>query len=166
MARILVVGSPGAGKSTFSRELAARTGIPLTHIDNLYWDKNGNHVERAELIKRLTPVLESEAWIIDGNYSATFAYRLSFATHVILIDVDFDTCRAGITDRVGKPRADIPFVESEVPADLIEAARRYQSYTLPKMLKSIEGAPRVKFIHLHSREDANNYLHSVKGELL
>ena len=80
--------------------------------------------------------------------------------------MDFETCRAGIIDRVGKPRTDIPFVESEVPTDLVEVARRYQYYTLPKMLKSIEEAPRVKFIHLHSREEANNYLHSVKGELL
>ena len=166
MARILVIGSPGAGKSTFSRGLAARTGIPLTHIDNLYWNEKGEHLERAALVERLDPILKGDEWIIDGNYSATFAYRLSFATHVILLDVDFETCRAGITDRVGKPRADLPFVESEVPSDLIEAARRYQSYTLPKMLKSIEEAPRVKFIHLRSREDANKYLHSVKGELL
>ena len=166
MSRILVIGSPGAGKSVFSRRLAEITGLPLTHIDNLYWNEKGEYIERSELVEKLTPILQGDSWIIDGNYSATFAYRLSCATHVILLDVDFDTCRAGITDRVGKPRADIPFVESEVPADLIEAARRYQSYTLPKMLKSIEEAPRVKFIHLNSREDANNYLHSVKGELL
>lgn len=165
MSRILVIGSPGAGKSVFSRRLAEITGLPLTHIDNLYWNERGEHIERAELVEKLTPILQGDSWIIDGNYSATFAYRLSFATTVILLDVDFDTCRAGITDRVGKPRADIPFVESEVPADLIEAARRYQSYTLPKMLKSVEEAPRVKFIHFSSREDANKYLQNLKGDL-
>lgn len=165
MSRILVIGSPGAGKSVFSRRLAEITGLPLTHIDNLYWNEKGEHLERAALVERLDPILKGNEWIIDGNYSATFAYRLSFATAVILLDVDFETCRQGITDRVGKPRADIPFVESEVPTDLIEAAKRYQSYTLPKMLKNIEEAPRVKFIYLHSREDANKYLQNLKGDL-
>ena len=164
MSRILVIGSPGAGKSVFSRELAAITGLPLTHIDNLYWDEKGEYIERDELVARLTPILKSDRWIIDGNYSATFSLRLSYATEVILLDVDFETCRDGIASRTGTPRPDIPFVEKEVPAELIEAARRYRDYTLPKMMERMKDYPRVKFTHLHSREDANNYLQKLKGE--
>ncbi|MBR3680460.1 MAG: adenylate kinase [Clostridia bacterium] len=160
--RILIIGSPGAGKSTFARGLAEITGLPLYHIDNLYWNESGEYITRAELIERLDPILRTESWIIDGNYSATFAYRLSFASAVILLDVDFETCKRGIAERTGKPREDIPFVEREVPADLIEAARRYAEHTLPKMLKIINGQPRVKFIHLHSRDDANNYLQKLR----
>ncbi len=164
MHRILIIGSPGAGKSTFARGLAEITGLPLYHIDNLYWNESGEYITRAELIERLDPILHSESWIIDGNYSATFEYRISFATAIILLDVDFDTCRDGIISRTGTPREDIPFVEREVPTELIEAARRYRDYTLPKMMERMKAYPRVKFIHLHSREDAKNYLQKLRKD--
>ena len=165
MERILIIGSPGAGKSTFARSLAEITCLPLCHIDNLYWKENGEHVSRAELLVRLDPILQTEKWIIDGNYSATFDYRIRFATAVVLLDVDFPLCREGIISRVGRPRADIPFVETEVPTDLIEVAQRFETQTLPKMLKIINDHPRVKFIHLHSREDAKNYLQNLKRRI-
>ncbi len=160
----MIIGSPGAGKSTLARLLAEITGLPLYHIDNLYWNEIGESVTREELVRRLDPILRSESWIIDGNYSATFEYRISFCDTVILLDVDFDTCREGIASRIGKVRSDIPFVETEVPTNLVEAAKRYKSYTLPKMLKNIEDHPRVKFIHLRSRDDANNYLQKLRED--
>ncbi len=163
MNRILVIGSPGAGKSTFARSLAEITHIPLYHIDNLYWNEKGDHITRAELLDRLDPILKSESWIVDGNYASTFSHRISFATTVILLDVDTNTCIAGIVERVGSPRSDIPFVETETPTDLVEVANCYRNETLPKMLKTINDNPRVKFIHLHSRKDANNYLQNISN---
>jgi adenylate kinase family enzyme len=37
MRRVLVIGISGAGKSTFARELAARIGLPLIHLDKEFW---------------------------------------------------------------------------------------------------------------------------------
>ena len=37
MQRVLVIGSPGAGKSTLSHQLAERTGLPLHHLDRMHW---------------------------------------------------------------------------------------------------------------------------------
>ena len=162
MKRILVIGAPGSGKSTFSRSLAQLTGLPLTHIDRLYWNERGEHIGREELVTRLLPILEGEGWIIDGNFSATFPLRLEYATTVILLDVDFEVCEAGIRTRVGTYRPDMPFIESEIPLELIEAARRYRSYTLPKMLAALNEHPRVKLIRFDSREKANEYLHLLK----
>ena len=166
MKRILVIGSPGAGKSTFARSLAEITGIPLYHIDNIYWNERGEHITRRELLDRLDPILRSGSWIIDGNYGATFEYRIPFATDVMLLDVDTDTCISGIIRRVGIERADIPFVENGVPADLVEVASQYRNETLPKMLEIINDNPRVKFTHFHSRDDANNYLQMLRDEAI
>ena len=37
MERVLILGSPGAGKSTFARRLAERSGLPLIHLDKHFW---------------------------------------------------------------------------------------------------------------------------------
>ena len=35
--RVLVIGMAGSGKSTFSRALSAKTGVPVIHLDFHYW---------------------------------------------------------------------------------------------------------------------------------
>ena len=75
MNKIIVIGCPGSGKSTFSRALAERTGIPLYYMDMLFWNSDKTHVTREELRARLSRVMEGEAWIIDGNYLSTMEMR-------------------------------------------------------------------------------------------
>ena len=38
MERAIVIGCPGGGKSTFARALAEKTGLPLHHLDMMYWN--------------------------------------------------------------------------------------------------------------------------------
>lgn len=64
MKKIIVIGSPGAGKSCFSRELALLTKIRLSHIDNLYWRADRTHITHEELVCRLNEIMSEEAWII------------------------------------------------------------------------------------------------------
>ena len=35
--RILVIGSGGAGKTTLSAAISQATGLPIVHLDSLYW---------------------------------------------------------------------------------------------------------------------------------
>ena len=51
--KILVLGCSGSGKSTFSRELAARTGLPLIHLDNIWWRPDQTHITGRNLIRNL-----------------------------------------------------------------------------------------------------------------
>ena len=57
--RVVVIGCPGAGKSTFSRKLHAVTNLPLFHLDALYWNKDCTHITRAELIEKQMEILMS-----------------------------------------------------------------------------------------------------------
>ncbi len=84
--RILVIGSPGAGKSTFSKELSRITNIDLYHMDRIYWLPGWNPVDGVEFKKRLGEVLSKEAWIIDGNYQSSLQERLANANTVIYLD--------------------------------------------------------------------------------
>jgi len=109
--RILIIGNAGAGKSTFARKLSAQTGIPLVHLDRLYWCGEWEHVSREEFDNALQEALEKPRWIIDGNFNRTIPYRLKYCDHVFFFDLPAWVCLWGITQRVfinhGKTREDM-----------------------------------------------------------
>jgi adenylate kinase family enzyme len=86
MQRILVIGSPGAGKSTLSHVLAARTGLPLFHLDKLFWRPGWVERDRDEGRAELAEVLAGERWIVDGNYGSTLPMRIARADTVVWLD--------------------------------------------------------------------------------
>ena len=71
MKKIMVIGCPGSGKSTFSRALHNVTGIPLFHLDMLYWNADRTIVDKAVFRERLADTIQKNEWIIDGNYGST-----------------------------------------------------------------------------------------------
>ena len=76
MNKIIVIGCPGGGKSTFSKRLHKITKIPLYHLDMLYWNEDRTTVSREVFDQRLYKVMAEPVWIIDGNYQRTMETRL------------------------------------------------------------------------------------------
>ena len=84
--RVLVDGMMGSGKSTFARSLAARTGLPVIHLDVHYWKPGWVRPSDDEWRERQRALLAGEDWIIDGNYNETLALRLERAETVVFLD--------------------------------------------------------------------------------
>ncbi len=110
-ARILVIGSPGAGKSTFARALAARTGLPLVHLDREYWQPGWVEPDKAAWRAAVAAMVAAPRWIIDGCYTGTLPLRLTAAELVIFLDLPPWLCVGRIVRRViasrGAVRADM-----------------------------------------------------------
>ena len=102
MQRILVIGSSGSGKSTFSLKLSAITGLPVVHIDQLYWGAGWVPVPREVYRQRMHQAVASERWIMDGNSPNTLDLRLPRADHVILFNRSRLACLARIARRVAR----------------------------------------------------------------
>lgn len=111
MQRILIIGNAGSGKSTFAKALAQKTGLPLVHLDQLYWNGRWEHVSREEFDYLLQKELEKPQWIIDGNFNRTLPHRLQYCDHVFFFDMPTWLCLWGATKRVftnyGKTRQDM-----------------------------------------------------------
>ena len=87
MRRVLVIGSGGAGKSTFARRLARCTGLPLIHLDAIYWHPGWVETPREEWALVVEKLVSGDEWIIDGNYGGTFEQRLAACDTVVFFDM-------------------------------------------------------------------------------
>ena len=103
MKRVLVIGSPGAGKSTFARKLRDGTGLPLYYLDMVWHRSDRTNISREEFDQRLCEILEKDRWIVDGNYLRTLEMRLNACDTVFFLDTRWKSaCREwnpGLEDR-------------------------------------------------------------------
>jgi adenylate kinase family enzyme len=90
--RIVVTGMAGAGKSTFSRALSGRTGLPLIHLDVHFWRPGWVEPSEEEWREKQRALLAGEEWIADGNYHATLEDRLERADTVVFLDTPWWVC--------------------------------------------------------------------------
>lgn len=86
MKRVAIIGSGGAGKTTLARALREQTGLPVVHLDRLYWNAGWVETPRDEWLARQNEFLAQECWIVDGNYGSTMDVRLAAADTVIFLD--------------------------------------------------------------------------------
>ena len=162
MKKVIIIGCCGSGKSTFARQLHACTGIPLFHLDQLNWNADKTTVGKEVFLKRVQDVIQKDSWIIDGNYGSSIEMRMQACDTVFFLDYPVDICIQGIHERVGKIRADMPWVEDEVDEDLIEFVKSYEREDRPEVLNLLSRY-KEKEIHLfRTRKDAKAYLESLK----
>lgn len=90
--RIIVTGLAGSGKSTFSRALGAKTGLPVLHLDLLFWQPGWQAPTPEEWCATQERLLAGEAWIADGNYHETLELRLKRADTVVMLDTPWPVC--------------------------------------------------------------------------
>ena len=157
--RIIVLGCPGSGKSTFARALQAKKGLPLIHLDSIWWRADRTHISTDEFDHRLAGVLTGERWIIDGNYSRTFEARFQACDTVFFLDYDEETCMQGIVERIGRKRTDIPWVEDKMDPELVAFVRDYSRDCRPAIYALLEKyADRQAFV-FKSRSEADCWLY-------
>ncbi|WP_212942833.1 AAA family ATPase [Paenibacillus antibioticophila] len=92
MKRVLVIGCPGSGKSTFSSRLNKESNIPVIHLDTIYWKPGWISCTDQEFDEILRDLLLQETYIMDGNYSRTIEFRISFADTVYFFDYSRYLC--------------------------------------------------------------------------
>ena len=158
MKKIIVIGCPGSGKSTFSRALNKKIGIPLYYLDMMYWNADKTIVEKGIFRSRLASVLEKEKWIIDGNYGSTMEQRIIECDTVFMLDYTTEVCLVGIRNRRGKKRDDMPWIETEEDYEFNEFIKGFNEEQRPRILDLLKKYHDKNIIIFKSREDADKFL--------
>lgn len=164
MRRVLVIGCPGAGKSTFARALRDATGLPLYYLDRIWHRPDGTHVDREAFAARLTALLRQDRWILDGNYLHTLELRLAGCDTVFFLDYPLPVCLEGAAARVGKHREDMPWVETRFDPEFrqwIEDFPRTQRPAICALLARYAGEKQV--IRFGGRDEAEAWLARQRG---
>ena len=156
--KIIIIGCPGSGKSTVSRALHNKTGIQLYHLDMMYWNADKSTVEKSVFLERLSAVLEKDEWIIDGNYGSTMELRMATCDTVIFLDYPIEICLDGIKERRGKPRSDMPWIETEEDAEFIEFIKNYNEQQKPIVIELLKKYSDKNIIIFKSREQSDAFL--------
>lgn len=158
MKKVIVIGCPGSGKSTFSKALHHKTGIPLYHLDMMYWNADKTTVEKNIFMERLSAVLAKDEWIIDGNYASSMELRLAACDTVFFLDHPLDICLDGIKQRMRTPRSDMPWIETEEDAEFIEFVKSYRLQQRPRVLELLKKYGDKRIVTFTSREQVNAFL--------
>ena len=162
--KIIILGCPGSGKSVFSIRLRELTGLPLYHLDNVWWNEDRTHISREEFDRKLQEIMAGDQWIIDGNYSRTYEARFACCDTVIFLDYPEEVCMAGIEGRIGKHREDMPWTENEPDPELVDMVRSYRSQNRPVVYALFEKYPDRKYLVFKSRTEAEEWLAQLKNE--
>ena len=111
MERIIIIGCGGSGKSTLARKLGKKTGLPVVHLDKLFWRPGWESISREEFDRLHREALSREKWIMDGNFDRTIPERLQYCDTAIYLDFSRIACLMGVCKRVltnyGKVRPDM-----------------------------------------------------------
>ncbi|MGE0719338.1 MAG: topology modulation protein [Alphaproteobacteria bacterium] len=167
MQRIVILGCSGGGKSTLARALSARLGLPIVHLDYLFWQPGWVESDRASFRARLADALVGDHWITDGNFSNTFDLRLPRADTIILVQQPRTLCIRRALMRVvrwyGRSRPDLaPGCPERFDFAFLRYIWNFERTTLPRILQGIaaEGA-HARFVHLRSDGDIARFLATV-----
>ncbi|WP_300502372.1 hypothetical protein [uncultured Duncaniella sp.] len=162
MQKVIIIGCPGAGKSTFGRKLADVTGLPLHYLDMIWHRPDRTTVNREEFDEQLDSLLDGDRWIIDGNYIRTLPLRLFRCDTVFMFDLPLEVCLAGAEERLGKERVDMPWTDTVLDEEFRQWILDFPKMQLPLInlfLDSYKGT----VVRFKSRREADEYIIALKS---
>lgn len=158
MNKILIIGCPGSGKSTFARRLRDITGLPLHYLDMIWHKPDKTNISREEFDAALREIISGDRWIIDGNYQRTLEMRVAACDSVFLFDLPTDICLEGARSRIGKKREEMPWIATELDIEFEQCITDFADHKLPAIYDLLRKYDIKNVTVFKSREAADAYL--------
>jgi len=128
----------------------------------LFWNEDKTTVEKSVFLDRLLRIIENSEWIIDGNYGSTMELRMQKCDTVIFLDYPLEVCLNGIKERKGKPRSDMPWIESdEDDAEFVEFIKNYNSQSRPQVIELLKRYSHKDIYIFSNRTQAEEFLNKI-----
>lgn len=169
MQKVLVLGCAGSGKSTFSKRLGEITGLPVIHLDALYWKSGWIASTEEEWDRTIEELLRRDEFIMDGNYSRTLEQRLAGADVVFFFDLPRWLCiYRALRRRVmyhGKTRSDMAEgCHEKIDLEFLKWIWNFKKRSRGRIVKTLEQAQSKKKIYIFkSSKEAEAFISSGRS---
>jgi adenylate kinase family enzyme len=163
MRRVLVIGSPGAGKSTLSARLAAKLKIPVHYLDLHHWLPGWKYRDSASAREIVRTLAATDEWVMDGNFAETFDLRMPRADTLVWLDYPRATCLRRILMRTirgyGKQAPDLPDGCPETfDPGVLRFAWTFPARSRPQIPRAIERfGQHLRVFQLRNDRDVSNF---------
>lgn len=168
MKRIAILGNCGAGKSTLARALGAKLGLPVVHLDAVFWRPGWVESDKAQFDQAVLDLTGGDAWVMDGNYSRTLDARLEAADMIVFLDFPRLLCVWRVVKRrfqyAGKSRPDMaPGCPEKVEMEFLRWIWGYPQRGRPRALLAVQqGRDAGKaVVHLRRPRDVRRFLEDL-----
>ena len=162
MKKVIVVGCPGSGKSTFARKLQEKTGLPPYYLGMIWHKPDKTTLTKEEFDEKLHRLIARDEWIIDGNYSRTLEPRLQACDTAFVFDLPLEVCLAGAQARVGTKRIDMPWEETELSQEFLNYILSFSQQQLPRLLQlARQYSSQKQVVFFRSRRECDDFLKSL-----
>ncbi len=169
MKRIMIIGGSGSGKSTLARKIGAAIGLPVVHIDPMYWKPGWVQRSKAETRALVLEATAAEAWVFDGNHHSTFDQRIARADTLIWLDLPTGLRMWRVVARRWQYRGQTrPDMAPDCPERLniyflFYWVGMYRWRARPKDVALMQSLPtHVAGVHLQSRRAVATYLARIE----
>ncbi|RDU35527.1 DNA topology modulation protein [Neobacillus piezotolerans] len=171
MKRIAIIGSGGAGKSTFARKLGKKLGKKVYHLDALFWKPGWVPMDRNDFLHLQNGIMEGDEWIIDGNFGGTMDARLEKADTVIFLHYSTIRCLYRVVKRriqyQGRTRPDMgEGCPEKLDLEFISWVAGYNRKKAPFILEKLAEL-KGKQIYIFTRpSEAETFLRGLNDKII
>ncbi len=164
----MIFGRPGGGKSTFAYKLHQLTGLPIHHLDKHFYEASWVERDYLEFINIQQSIVDSDAWIVDGNATKSFELRYARADLVLYFNFPRWLCYWRTIKRL--------FCKDTSIDDRADGCRETVRWSLLKYMWSFEDRvkdkvvllgnkyPQVKFVEVKNDKQLLNLLNMIVNE--
>jgi adenylate kinase family enzyme len=161
--KVIIIGSAGAGKSTFAKKLGARTGLEVVHLDALFWQAGWVPTGREEWIRIQERLLQKEQWILGGNYGGTMEMRIGASDTIFFLNYSTVRCLYGaLKRRIINHGSTRPDMAADCPEQLdwqfIKWIARYKRDKAPAILAKLSSLTGKDIYIFKQPKEAEDYL--------
>jgi adenylate kinase family enzyme len=168
MKRVVVVGSGGSGKSTFSRRLSEATGLDVIHLDSVFWRPNWERTPKDEWERKVRELIEGDSWIMDGNFGSTRKIRFDACDTAILLDLPRPVCMYRVIKRAimywGRSRPDMAEgCHEKIDLEFLSWVWNFPKQGRSRILDDLRSLSDKSIYVLKSKREAESFLAKIAG---